>query len=198
MANLYVITAPSGAGKTSLIREVLAGDAEVRLSVSHTTRAPRPGEIEGKDYYFISREQFLSMREKNEFLESAEVYGNFYGTSRQVIRKLMGEGKDVVLEIDWQGARQINKVFSHAIGIFILPPSIEALSERLRTRATDSPEIIAGRIAAAREDLSHVSEFKYVIINHQLSAAVTDMLAILRAERLTLSEQKKRWPDLIA
>lgn len=198
MANLYVITAPSGAGKTSLIREVLARDAEVQLSVSHTTRAPRPGEIEGKDYYFISREQFLSMREKNEFLESAEVYGNFYGTSQQAIYKLVRKGKDVILEIDWQGARQIHKVFNHAIGIFILPPSIEALSERLRARATDSAEIIAGRIAAAREDLSHVSEFKYVIINHQLSAAVSDVLAILRAERLTLSEQKKRWPDLIA
>lgn len=198
MANLYVITAPSGAGKTSLIREVLARDSEVQLSVSHTTRVPRPGEIEGKDYYFISREQFLGMREKNEFLESAEVYGNLYGTSQEAIRTLMHKGKDVILEIDWQGARQIHKLFSHAIGIFILPPSIEALSERLKHRATDSAEIIAARIAAAREDLSHVSEFKYVIINHQLSAAVTDVLAILRAERLTLSEQKKRWPDLIA
>ncbi len=189
MANLFIITAPSGAGKTSLIRAALDQDKAIRLSISHTTRPPRPGEVNGRDYHFISPAEFLAMREQALFIESAEVYGNYYGTSHAAINTLLGEGADVILEIDWQGAEQVRRLFPHAIGIFILPPSVDALLQRLRDRKQDAPEIIERRIQAAYDDMSHVSEFKYVIINHLLPEAVQDLLAIVRAERLTLDRQ---------
>lgn len=189
MANLFIITAPSGAGKTSLIRATLGEDKAIQLSISHTTRAPRPGEVNGQDYHFIPQAEFLEMREQAQFMESAEVYGNYYGTSQSAINELLARGLDVILEIDWQGAAQVRSLFPDAIGIFILPPSVDALLQRLRDRKQDAAEIIERRIQAARDDMSHVSEFKYVIINHLLSEAVHDLLAIVRAERLTLARQ---------
>lgn len=189
MANLFIITAPSGAGKTSLIRAALGEDKTIQLSISHTTRAPRPGEVSGQDYHFISRSEFLEMREQAQFMESAEVYGNYYGTSQLAINELLEKGLDVILEIDWQGAAQVRSIFPDAIGIFILPPSVDALLQRLRDRKQDAAEIIERRIQAAREDMSHVSEFNYVIINHLLPEATRDLLAIIRAERLTLTRQ---------
>ncbi len=196
MANLFIITAPSGAGKTSVIRAALLEDKNAQLSISHTTRAPRPGEVNGKDYYFISKAEFLKMRAQSEFMESAEVYGNFYGTSHQAINELIEKGADVILEIDSQGAAQVRKIFPTAIGIFIMPPSVDALLNRLRDRAQDSEETIQRRIQAARDDLSHVSECKYVIINHLLTEATRDLLAIIRAERLTLHQQESTIKNL--
>jgi guanylate kinase len=187
--NLFIVAAPSGAGKTSLVRELLARDGRVRLSVSYTTRAARPGEEDGRDYHFVSREQFSAMRDAGEFLESAEVYGNFYGTSAQWIRSAIAAGDDILLEIDWQGAAQVRRLFAQAIGVFIVPPSLDVLHQRLTGRGQDSSEVIERRMAAAREDISHVGEFDYVIINDDFSVAVEDLSAVFRAQRLTATRQ---------
>jgi len=195
--NLFVISAPSGAGKTSLVREVLQADNRVRLSVSYTTRAPRPGEVEGRDYHFISRERFQQMLDHGDFVESAKVYDNYYGTSQRWLEGAMREGSDIILEIDWQGAAQVRRIFPEASGIFILPPSLETLKQRLIGRRQDSAEIIAHRLAAAREDIRHVGEFDYVIINNDFNVAAQDLLAIFRARRLELSRQSVRHTALI-
>lgn len=187
--NLYIVTAPSGAGKTSLVRALLENDSNVKLSISHTTRAPRPGETDGQDYHFVTEPQFLKMLERGDFLESAQVYGNRYGTSQPWIEDAMRSGTDILLEIDWQGAAQVRKIFSQAIGIFILPPSLESLLARLKGRGQDSDEVISGRIAAAREDIRHVEEFDYVIINDVFETALQDLIAVIRAQRLTASRQ---------
>ena len=187
--NLFIVAAPSGAGKTSLVRELLARDGRVRLSVSYTTRAARPGEEDGRDYHFVSREQFSAMRDVGEFLESAEVYGNLYGTSEQWIRSAMAAGDDILLEIDWQGAAQVRRLFPQAIGVFIVPPSLDALHQRLAGRGQDSSAVIERRMAAAREDISHVGEFDYVIINDDFSVAVEDLSAVFRTQRLTATRQ---------
>ena len=187
--NLYIVAAPSGAGKSSLVAALLAEDRLVRLSVSHTTRTPRPGEVEGKDYYFVDRDRFLLMAANSEFLESAEVYGNLYGTSQRWIDDTLKSGSDVVLEIDWQGAQQLRKIFSNVVSIFILPPTLEALRARLEGRKQDTPETIARRLAAAQEDISHVVEFDYVIINNNFTDAVKDLCGIIRAQRLQLARQ---------
>lgn len=195
--NLFIISAPSGAGKTSLVRALLEADRQVRLSISYTTRPPRPGEVDGRDYHFVSREKFAQMLTGGDFLESAEVYGNCYGTSQSWIAQTMADGTDILLEIDWQGAAQVRRLFPQAISIFILPPSLEALLERLKGRGQDSEEVIAKRLAAAREDISHVGEFDYVIINNEFDAALQDLLAIIRAPRLTIGRQLERHSDLI-
>jgi guanylate kinase len=187
--NLFIVAAPSGAGKTSLVRELLTRDGRVRLSVSYTTRAARPGEEDGRDYHFVSRERFSAMRDAGEFLESAEVYGNFYGTSEQWIRNAMAAGDDILLEIDWQGAAQVRRLFPQAIGVFIVPPSLDVLHQRLTGRGQDSHLVIERRMAAAREDISHVGEFDYVIINDDFSVAVEDLGAVFRAQRLTATRQ---------
>ena len=187
--NLFIVAAPSGAGKTSLVRELLERDGRVRLSVSYTTRAARPGEEDGRDYHFVSREQFSAMRDAGEFLESAEVYGNFYGTSEQWIRSAMAAGDDILLEIDWQGAAQVRRLFAQAIGVFIVPPSLDVLHQRLTGRGQDSHAVIERRMAAAREDISHVGEFDYVIINDDFSVAVEDLSAVFRTQRLTATRQ---------
>ncbi len=187
--NLFIIAAPSGAGKSSLVAALLAEDRLVRLSVSHTTRSPRPGEVHGKDYYFIDRDPFLQMVVNGEFLESAEVYGNLYGTSQRWIDATLKDGHDVVLEIDWQGAQQLRKIFSNVISIFILPPTLEALRARLEGRKQDTPETIQRRLAAAQEDISHVVEFDYVIINNNFTDAVKDLSGIIRTQRLHIARQ---------
>ena len=187
--HLYIIAAPSGAGKSSLVAALLAEDRLVRLSVSHTTRSPRPSEVDRKDYYFVDRDKFLHMAANGEFLESAEVYGNLYGTSQRWIEETRNSGHDVVLEIDWQGAQQLRKIFSNVVSIFILPPNLEALRARLEGRKQDTPETIARRLAAAQEDISHVVEFDYVIINNNFTDAVKDLCGIIRTQRLQLARQ---------
>jgi guanylate kinase len=180
---LFVITAPSGAGKTSLIDAVMKADPTLKISVSYTTRPPRPGEQDGIDYHFVPEAEFLAMRSRGEFLESAEVHGNRYGTSKQVILDGLARGDDLILEIDWQGAQQVRRLYPDAVGIFILPPSVEELERRLRTRAQDSDAVIRRRIDNAREELTHRDEFKYAIINKDFDAAQRELAEIIRKER---------------
>ncbi len=186
---LFVVAAPSGAGKTSLVKALLKNDSAIRLSVSYTTRAPRPAEVNGQDYHFTSKDDFLAMASRGEFLESAEVYGNYYGTSQAWIASEIAAGHDILLEIDWQGAAQVRKFFPDAVSIFILPPSIEALRERLSVRAQDSVEVIGKRVAAAQEDISHASEFEYIIVNDDFDQALSDFIAVVRASRLLTTRQ---------
>ena len=195
---LFIVAAPSGAGKTTLVHELLKRDPRVHLSVSYTTRAPRPGEQNGRDYHFNNVEEFLAMRSRSEFLESAEVHGNFYGTSRLWIEKEVAAGNDILLEIDWQGAQQVKQHFKDAVGIFILPPSMDELERRLRGRATDCDETIARRHLAALTEMRHVGEFEYVIINDVFQDAIADLLAAVHASRLRLAPQRACHPELFA
>ncbi|MDB5808332.1 MAG: gmk [Betaproteobacteria bacterium] len=195
--NLFIVCAPSGAGKTSLVAELLKTDSNIRLSVSYTTRKPRPGEIDGREYHFVDVQKFEEMTEDGAFLESACVHGNCYGTSQPWIDAQRAAGADIMLEIDWQGAAQVRRLIPDAVGIFILPPSMDALLSRLNNRAQDPPDVIAGRIAAAREEISHVSEFNYVIINDNFAEAVLDLVSIIRARRLLASAQLSRHSGLI-
>lgn len=182
--NLFIVSAPSGAGKSSLVKALLAQDPHLQLSISHTTRAPRPGEENGREYHFVSREAFLAMQERGEFLESAEVYGNFYGTSKVWIDAQRATGRDILLEIDWQGAARVRALRPDAISIFILPPSLAALKSRLEGRGQDSAAVIAKRLAAARDDIAHTHEFAFVVVNDAFEMALADLLAITRAARL--------------
>ena len=195
--NLFIISAPSGAGKTSLVHALLNINPQIDLSVSYTTRAPRAGEVNGKDYHFVSRETFVAMQMRGEFLESAEVYGNFYGTSQTWITRENAKGRDILLEIDWQGAEQVRRLFPRAISIFILPPSLEALRLRLTGRGTDHADVIARRLAAARVDVAHVAEFDYVIINDVLNEALRELNAVVLSAKLTCSKQLSRHQALI-
>ena len=195
--NLFIICAPSGAGKTSLVNALLEREPDIELSISYTTRAPRSGEEDGRNYHFVTRDAFLEMAGRGEFLEHAQVHGNFYGTSRSWIDARRAEGKDILLEIDWQGAAQVRTQMPGAIGIFILPPSPEALRRRLEGRGQDSAEVIERRLAAARGEVAHVGEFDYVIINRTFDVAVTDLVSIVRAQRLRLAAQLERHRDLI-
>lgn len=196
--NVFIITAPSGAGKTTLVAGLLRRDPGVELSVSYTTRAPRPGETDGVDYHFVRSEDFAAMKARGEFLESALVHGNHYGTSCVWMQKQTAAGRDVVLEIDWQGARQARRAFPGAIGVFVLPPSFDALERRLRARAQDAEDVVQRRIAAARDELGHLREFDYVIINKELDEAIEDLAAIVRAARLRLGVQESRHRDHFA
>ncbi len=195
--SLFVISAPSGAGKTSLVHALLATNPQIDLSVSYTTRAPREGEQNGVAYHFVSRETFSEMAGRGEFLESAEVYGNFYGTSQNWISQENAKDRDILLEIDWQGAAQVRRLFPECICIFILPPSIEALEQRLKGRGTDSSDVIARRMAAVRDDVAHVAEFDYVIINDDLHEALREFNAVVLAARLRGSKQLARHQTLI-
>jgi guanylate kinase len=181
---LFVITAPSGAGKSSLIDALLKEDPHLRLSVSYTTRTPRPGEMNGREYHFVDERTFLAMLERSEFLESAEVHGNRYGTSQAVIREALARGQDLVLEIDWQGAQQVRRLYPGCVGVFILPPSVAELERRMRARGQDSDEVIRRRLASAEEEISHAPEFNYAIINKDFEIAKQDLQAIIRVERL--------------
>lgn len=195
--NLFIIAAASGAGKTSLVKSLLASDAQIKLSVSHTTRQPRPGEENGVHYHFVQEDQFLKILEDGGFLESAHVHGARYGTSQAGVDEALFAGHDVILEIDWQGAAQVREIYPNAISIFILPPSIAALAERLNHRGQDSTEVIAGRVAAAREEMRHLVEFDYVTINDNFEVALQDLMAIVRTQRLKMEAQVARNQDLI-
>ncbi len=196
--NLFVVSAPSGAGKSSLVSAVLAEDKRLALSVSFTTRPPRSGEVDGREYHFVDGNTFEKMLGRGEFLESAEVHGNRYGTSRKWIGESRAKGLDVVLEIDWQGARQVREAFPDAVSIFILPPIpvLPELERRLRARGQDTEEAIQRRLRDAREEISHVGEFDYVIINKEFEEARRDLAAIVQATRLTLARQSANHPEI--
>lgn len=196
--NLFIITAASGAGKTSLVKALLAKDAHLKLSISHTTRKPRPGEVDGADYHFVDDASFLRMLGEAQFLESAEVHEARYGTSQAAVNAPLTAGFDVILEIDWQGAEQVRRLYPKAVSIFVLPPSVATLAHRLNTRGQDSSETIAKRVAAAREEMRHVSEFDYVTINDDFDIALQDISAIIRTQRLASAVQLQRYASLIA
>jgi guanylate kinase len=180
---LFVITAPSGAGKTSLIDAVMEDDPTLKLSVSYTTRGPRRGEKNGVDYHFVDEARFLDMKARGDFLEDAQVHGFRYGTSKQVITEALSRGEDLILEIDWQGARQVRALYPSCVGIFILPPSVEELERRMRSRGQDAEDVIRRRMDAAREELTHAGEFKYAIINKDFATAKQELAEIIQKER---------------
>jgi guanylate kinase len=193
---LFIVAAPSGAGKSSLVNAVLADDRELVLSVSYTTRPPRPGEANGREYHFVDRASFQRMLEAGEFLESAEVHGNLYATSQKQIAEVRASGRDILLEIDWQGAQQVRRLFPDAVSVFILPPSAAELERRLRARGKDSEDAIRRRLAAAEAEMSHAAEFDFVIINKDFEDAKRDLAAVVRASRLRLGHQSARHPEL--
>jgi len=195
---LFIVSAPSGAGKTSVIKALLKKDKHIKLSISYTSRPQRPVEVDGRDYHFVSEEAFKRMQTQGDFLESAQVYGNWYGTSQKWIKAAIESGQDILLEIDCQGAAQVRNIFSYAIGIFILPPSNKLLEERLVTRDQDHADVIKKRLVAAREEVSHVNEFDYVIINDELENAVDNLACIINAERLKTGRQMKKYQALIS
>ncbi|MDP2751154.1 MAG: guanylate kinase [Rhodocyclaceae bacterium] len=193
---LFIVSAPSGAGKTTLVRELMARDTDIHHSVSYTTRPPRPAERNGHDYHFIDIQTFLAMRGQGDFLEWAEVHGNFYGTSKSWLLNEMQAGRDPLLEIDWQGAQQVRSQIPQAVSIFIMPPSMKELERRLRSRGQDGEEIIQRRVAAALGEMRHVAEFDFVIINDDLQAALEDLWAAVKASRLAFNRQRARHPDM--
>lgn len=181
--SLFVIAAPSGAGKTSLVRALLGRLDRIGVSISHTTRPQRPGETDGVNYFFTDRAHFQALINAGEFLEQAEVFGNLYGTSKTWVEQTLASGRDVILEIDWQGAEQIRRLLPETIGIFILPPSLPVLRERLVGRSTDAPEVIERRLAQAATDMTHYVEFDYVVINDDFERALAELLAVVSAQR---------------
>ena len=196
-AHVFVVAAPSGAGKSSLVNALLKRDASIRLSVSFTTRAPRPGETHGREYHFVSREEFAACKARGDFLEAAEVHGNWYGTSRPWLEQQLNDGRDVLLEIDWQGAQQVRRHLPRSVGIFILPPSLEALRARLDQRGQDAPDVIERRVQAARGEMAHASEFDFVIINEVFERALSELIAIVTATRLRTESQLARHDGLL-
>ena len=186
---LFVIAAPSGGGKTSLVNALLEGESGIRLSVSYTTRPPRPGEQEGVHYHFVDVPRFMALKDAGEFLEHAHVHGNWYATSATWLAEQVQQGRDVLLEIDWQGAAQVRRLVPGSVSIFILPPSLASLRQRLEKRGQDSPAVITQRLDAAREELKHASEFDYVIMNQDFARAVDDLSVIVRAARLAATRQ---------
>jgi len=195
--NLFVVAAPSGGGKTSLTRALLEREPTIRLSVSYTTRSPRPGETDGVDYHFVTPETFSALKDAGEFLEHAYVHGNWYATSGTWLRVQVDAGQDVLLEIDWQGAGQVRRLIPESVHIFILPPSLALLRERLQRRGQDDAETIERRLNAAREEMRHCGEFDYVIINQEFASAVDDLSAIVRAARLRSVQQRARHGALL-
>ncbi|MBA3033980.1 MAG: guanylate kinase [Gammaproteobacteria bacterium] len=192
---LFIVSAPSGAGKSTLVKMLMERDAGIGHSISYTTRKPRPGEQDGREYHFIDIATFVAMRDKGDFLEWAEVHDNFYGTSRSWLLDEMRAGRDTILEIDWQGAQQVRALIPGTVGIFIVPPSIAELERRLQARGQDGAEVIQRRVAAALGELRHVSEFDFVIINNDLQEALEDLIAAVRASRLGFARQRARHPD---
>ena len=195
---LFIVAAPSGAGKSSLVNAVLARMPGIALSISYTSRAPRPGERHAQHYHFISTEEFQRMIAAGDFFEHALVHGDYKGTARQSVEPQLAAGHDVLLEIDWQGARQVRAALPEALSVFILPPSREALQARMRARGQDSEEVIVRRLAAAREEMSHYAEFDYVIVNDDFETAVAELQAVFLASRLRQATQNERHAGLIA
>ena len=193
VGTLYIYAAPSGAGKSSLVSALVEKMAGIEVSVSHTTRKARPGEVDGEHYHFVSVERFQSMVEEKAFLEHAQVFDNFYGTARSSIQQRLEDGVDVILEIDWQGARQVREQFPQSVSVFILPPSREALAERLKARGQDSDEVIARRMRDARSEISHFDEFDYLVINDDFATACDELVAIVTCHRLRLTVQQQRF-----
>lgn len=195
---LYILSAPSGAGKTSLVKALLEQDPRLVVSVSHTTRAMRPGEMDGRDYNFVSMEAFNTLIEQGQFLEYAEVFGNKYGTSHQWVREQLAAGRDVILEIDWQGAQQVRRLMSEAVTVFILPPSRAALRERLTNRGQDSEEVIAKRMSAAVSEMSHYPEYDYLVINDRFDEALDQLASLFKARRLRQGVQQQLNAELLS
>ncbi|KTD61513.1 guanylate kinase [Legionella spiritensis] len=196
--NLFIVAAPSGGGKTSLVKKLIQSLDDIAVSISHTTRPQRPGEQDGVDYFFVSRDQFLDMINENDFLEHAVVFNHYYGTSVAQINRLLDEGKDVVLDIDWQGAQQIRHIYPRSVSIFVVPPSLTVLKKRLEERRQDDHKVIAARMQRAQDELSHFSEFDYLIINDEFNQAAMDLQAIVRANRLTLKRQSEKAGKLLS
>ena len=194
---LFIVTAPSGAGKTSLVNELLKQITNLAVSVSFTTRPIRPGEVSGKNYHFIDEIEFLNMHSNDDFLETADVYGHKYGTSKSSVKAEFEQGNDVILEIDWQGAEQVKNLFPKACSIFILPPSLEALTERLYKRQQDDSKIIEVRMDQAREVISHVTDADYVVVNDNFGEAVNDIIRIILSQRLRIDAQKVNLGNLL-
>lgn len=197
MNTVFIISAPSGAGKTSLVRALLALDKELQASVSYTTRAIRSGEEEGKSYHFVSHDAFQKMIEQQAFLEHAKVFNHYYGTSHQEVEKILTKGKDAILEIDWQGAQQVRRLFKEVVGIFILPPSKQALRKRLEGRGQDKPTTIDQRMAQAERELSHYKEYDYLVVNEHFETAVNDMHTIIKAHRFSTPLQMSNQTALL-
>ncbi len=195
---LFVVSAPSGAGKTSLVRALLGRDPALRLSTSYTTRAPRPGEVDGEHYHFVDRARFEQMVREGAFVEYARVFDNAYGTAEASLVEALERGEDLLLEIDWQGARQVRERLPEAVGIFILPPSLAALEQRLRGRGQDSDEVIARRMAQARDELSHYGEYDYLILNDRFDDALVQLVSVVAAERLRRPRQQRRLHEALA
>lgn len=194
---LYIVSAPSGAGKTSLVKALLDAQPQVRVSVSHTTRPMRPGEVDGVNYHFVSREEFQERLEQNELLEHAEVFGNLYGTSQRWVEQTLDDGYDLILEIDWQGAQQVRRLMPQAKSIFILPPTQEALRQRLTNRGQDSDDVIEQRMREAVSEMTHYVEYDYLVINDDFAHALIDLQAIFRANQLLQSSQQQRYQGLL-
>ena len=197
MANLFIIAAPSGCGKTSLVKALIEKVDNLCVSVSHTTRAQRPGEEHGKNYFFVSKEDFNEISNNDGFIESAQVFDNYYGSAKQTVKDLLKQGQDVILEIDWQGAQQVKQSFTDAIGIFILPPSISALEERLTDRGQDDQSIIDRRMKDAVSEMQHFDEFDYLVINDDFNIALNDLTHIIYTQRLSLAQQTQQQQDLL-
>lgn len=195
--SLYIIAAPSGAGKTSLVKGLLDTVRDITVSVSHTTRQPRPGEVHGEDYFFVDNAAFEKMRDDNEFLEHARVFDNYYGTSRRSVENTLNRGLDVILEIDWQGAQQIRQLFPDSCSIFIFPPSRDALEQRLRSRGQDNNEVIERRMQDATTEMSHYQEFDYLVINDVFDQALQALTAIVVARRHRMNVQSQRQEHLL-
>ncbi len=197
LGSLFIITAASGTGKTSLVKQLIATTNDVAVSVSHTTRAPRPGEVDGHDYHFTSQEAFIGGVKAGDFLEHAQVFDNFYGTSQRSVTKQLDSGIDVILEIDWQGALQVKKIYPSATMIFILPPNKATLRQRLSSRGQDSEAVIEARLAGAAFEMKQYVHFEYVVINDQFEAALAELKAIIVAKRQTIERQQIRYGDTI-
>ena len=194
---LYIVSAPSGAGKTSLVKALIELTPNLQVSVSHTTRAMRPGEVDGVNYHFTDRDSFLRQVEAGDFLEHAEVFGNLYGTSQSAVEQALAEGRDLILEIDWQGAQQVRRLMPEAVSVFIAPPSIEALEQRLRNRGQDSEEIIQRRMRDARSEMSHYGEYDYLIINDDFNNTLEELRSIIIARRHRIAAQQVRHEETL-
>ena len=197
MANIFIISAPSGCGKTSLIKALIQSIKQINISISHTTRAPRPNEVDGKNYFFINKQQFNTLKNDNQFVEYAKVFDNYYGSTKQVVENLLKQNKDIIFEIDWQGTQQIKKKFPSAISIFILPPSNSILKQRLIDRKQDYMNIIEKRMQKAHDEIQHYKEYDYLLINNNFNTTVKELSCIVKCAHLAIKQQTNKHKNLI-